>query len=164
MIDQDVRIDAIDFSKVRTPEIYLGYSRARSLYNLPSPECFDKPCDFTKPNNLPLNAYALSGKWNMGSEESALVEGQGEIIIRFSANKVNLVAGSITDRVRAEILLDGKLIEGSVAGSDVSDDGIILFIEHDLYNLIDLRGDYGEHELIIRILEPGVQVFALTFG
>jgi len=105
----------------------------------------------------------LSGKWNMKKEEASLVDGQGEIVIRFSASKVNLVAGSM-EGSKAEILLDGKPIKATFAGSDVSSDGTVIFREHNLYNLVDLGGKYGEHELIIRILEPGIEAFAFTFG
>jgi len=110
-----------------------------------------------------INTYALSGTWNMEEEAILLAKEQGEIMIRFSANKVNLVAGSMHGAT-AEILLDGKRIDPSVAGSDVLSDGTVIFKDHDLYNLVDLRGDYGEHELIIRILGPGIRAFAFTFG
>ena len=42
--------------------------------------------------------------------------------------------------------------------------GLFEFNEHDLYNLVNLQGLYEEHELVIRFLDPGVQVFAFTFG
>ena len=34
--------------------------------------------------------------------------------------------------------------------------------QHDLYNLF--TGDYGEHELILKLKGKGAQVFAFTFG
>ena len=38
------------------------------------------------------------------------------------------------------------------------------FGAHDLYNLIDLKGNYGEHILEIRFRTGGVSAFAFTFG
>ena len=73
------------------------------------------------------------------------------------------MAGSLGKEIKAEIYLDGKLINAAVAGSDV-DNGGVVFDAHALYNLVDLRGDYGEHTLIIKILNPGIQAFAFTFG
>ena len=42
--------------------------------------------------------------------------------------------------------------------------GTVTFDEEDFYNLIDLNGNYGEHLLEVRILNPGFQGFAFTFG
>lgn len=152
MIDMPVNADVVDRDKVRTPELYLGYGRSQYLASVPSDDCTDKPCDFVKSESVAINTYAFDGKWNIGLEASTLVEGEGEIIIRFSANKVNLVAGTMDGDVKAEILLDGKVYK------------TVNFSTHDLYNVVDLGGDYGEHELIIRFLSPGIQAFAFTFG
>lgn len=79
------------------------------------------------------------------------------------ANKVNFVAGTAGEPVVAEIYLDGVLIDATHAGSDV-ENGKVVFTTHDLYNLVDLKGDHGEHLLVIRFLIPGIQAFAFTFG
>ena len=62
-----------------------------------------------------------------------------------------------------EIYLDGELVQTANNGTDVTG-GIVTFESHDLYNLIDLRGDYSEHTLEIRFLDPGISAFAFTFG
>lgn len=164
-IDMPINVDDVNFLKVRTPETYLGYGRSKYLANLPSDACLNTSCDFLEPASVPFNQYALVGVWHMSEESSSLIRGTGEIIIHFSANKVNLVAGSgAPEGVRADIFLDGEPIPASASGSDVSADGSVLFTTHDLYNLVDLKGDYGEHELLIRFREPGIQAFAFTFG
>ena len=157
-------VDTADFSKVRTPETYLGYGRLQYLANLPSENCFDKECVYVTPERINLNTFALSGIWNIHNEYTAASAEEGAIIIGFSANKVNLVAGGKEGKnIRAEILLDGKRIEESASGAHVVD-GFVTFNTHDLYNLVDLKGEYGEHVLIIKVLDPGLEAFAFTFG
>lgn len=152
-----------DFSKVRTPETYIGHSRLEYLANIPSPICVGSVCSYTLPEEISINTFLLAGDWYLGAESAELKSKDGIIAIGFSAGKVNLVAGAMEGTVTAEVLLDGKPVGESLAGSDVKDSRVI-FGSHDLYNLIDLRGDYGEHILEIRILEPGLEAFAFTFG
>jgi len=145
-------VPSVDFSGIKTPEIYLGYSRLQYIANFTSPNCIDKVCDFILPDRVQLNTFVLGGKWRITPESANLEEGPGSIVIRFSANKVNLVAGSPSGPVEAEIYLDGKFTKK------------VIFGEHDLYNLVDSGGEYGEHLLEIKILNGGLQAFAFTFG
>jgi len=166
-VDQDMTqpedIDEVNFQQVRTPEVYLGSSRIEYLANLPSQNCFGKTCEFKTSGNIALNSYELNGMWLINPDESTLKSSVGSIFVRFSANKVNLVAGVKGGDVRAEVYLDGALVHIANSGSDVTG-GIVTFSTDDLYNLIDLRGIYGEHLLEIRFLDPGISTFAFTFG
>ncbi|MEK7143346.1 MAG: redoxin family protein [Patescibacteria group bacterium] len=153
----------VQFGMVKSKETYLGSSRVEYIANLPGPSCFGNICNFTEPGSLPLNTFALSGAWTIKKEEAYLNETPGDISIRFSANKVNLVAGGNGKIIRAEIYLDDKKISDIQAGSDVKD-GNVLFENSQLYNLVDLRGNYGEHILKIKILDGGFSGFAFTFG
>jgi len=161
----DGKIEAIrpDFSKVGSPETYLGYSRIEYLANLPNSECADVVCTYVRSESVTLNTYVLDGGWNIREEQATLASEEGSIIIRFSANKVNLVAGSGGD-IKALIYLDGELIDTSFAGSDVDGSGAVLFERYGLYNLVDLGGEYGEHELEIKFINPGIEAFAFTYG
>lgn len=154
-------IDNVDFSQVRSPEIYLGSLRIEYLRNLPRVECLSGSCEYRAVDPLELNTYQLTGTWLTGGEQSTLESDTGSIFVRFSAGKVNLVAGSDVP-VRADIYLDGEKVE-SEGGTDVAD-GEVIFSVHNLYNLIDLGGNYGEHILEIRFLDAGVSAFAFTFG
>lgn len=157
-------VDTVNFSKVRSPETYLGSSRIEFIGNLPSLDCFGQSCSFFlgQQQDVELNTYQLDGTWQINGEESTLKSDSGSIFIRFSASKVNLVAGSEND-VRAEVYLDGDLVSTEKAGAHMID-GVVTFNTHDLYNLIDLRGNYGEHLLEIRFFDSGVSAFAFTFG
>lgn len=167
-------MEATDFSKIASPETYVGGNRLGAIANLPSTSCLPAAssdtaqagigtsCDFTTDGNIKFNTFAFKGTWMIGPEYTTLQSDTGSIFYHFSANKVNLVAGSETG-VRAEIYLDGEKVTSTNAGSNVTD-GQVLFKDHDLYNLIDLHGDYGEHTLEIRFLDSGVEAFAFTFG
>ncbi len=158
---QDVEIT--DFSKVKTPELYLGGSRVQYLANLPTSGCKDGVCNFTLSGKPVLNTFELAGAWRIADEEAVLESGEGSILLHFSANKVNLVAGAMEKPVSAEIYLDGKRVTGAGAGNAVKN-GEVIFSAHDLYNIIDLKGNYGEHVVEIKFLDGGVSAFAFTFG
>ena len=160
--DVPENVDEVDFTRVKTPEIYLGYERLEYIYKFPPRNCADSECDYDLPESINLNKFAFGGEWVMGAESSELKSSEGDIFIRFSANKVNLVAGT-PGGARAEIYLDGKKISSENSGFSVSD-GIVEFGDHALYNLVDLGGNYGEHILRIHFLEPEISVFAFTFG
>jgi len=160
---QPQEIDKVDFTLVQSPETYLGSARIEYINNLPSRDCLSATCDYKASNDITLNTYQLDGRWTINPEESVLESGEGTIFIRFSASKVNLVAGANGNDVQAEIYLDGLLIDALNAGADVTD-GVVTFRESDLYNLVDLKGKYGEHMLEIRFLDTDISVFAFTFG
>ena len=154
-------VEKTDSSQVRSPEIYLGFLRIEYLRNLPEVGCLSGSCEYEVFSPLELNTYQLDGMWQTGNEQATLKSDAGSIFVGFSASKVNLVAGSDVP-VLAEIYLDGKKV-GEEGGADVVD-GVVIFSTHDLYNLIDLSGNYGEHILEIRFLDGGVSAFAFTFG
>ncbi|MEK7139820.1 MAG: redoxin domain-containing protein [Patescibacteria group bacterium] len=156
-------VEITDFSKIKTPEVYFGASRVQYLANLPTSGCKDGVCNFASLGNPALNTFELSGAWKINDEGAVLEGGGGSVFLRFSANKANLVAGATGNPVRAEIYLDGKKVPDETAG-DAVQRGTVTFGMHDLYNLIDLKGNYGEHILEIRFLDSGVSAFAFTFG
>jgi len=141
----------VDFSKIKTPETYLGWGRAEFLANLPSEECVDNICHYSLPEQLPLNTYVLDGDWRFAKESAILEQEVGSIVLAFSANKVNLVVDT-TNGAIAEIWVDDvKLKE-------------IEFNEAGLYNLVDFGDNYGEYLLEVRIKGKGFSAFAFTFG
>lgn len=141
----------VDFSQVRSPETYLGWARSEFLVNLPGGDCRDKSCNYVLPQGIALGAYALGGDWLYEADNVVLQSEEGVIGIAFSANKVNLVIDTESGAT-AEIWLDGVKIDD------------IVFDKADLYVLVDLGDDYGEHILEIRIKGRGFSAFAFTFG
>ncbi|MDP2676787.1 MAG: redoxin domain-containing protein [bacterium] len=155
----------VDFGKVQSPEMYFGHSRLQHIANTFLRSCLDAVCDFdAEEDGVELNTFRLGGSWQINSEEAVLKSNEGAIVLGFSASKVNLVAGALDGAVEAEIYLDGKRVDASNRGADADENGIVHFGGHDLYNLIDLQGEYGEHVLWIMFKRPGVGAFAFTFG
>lgn len=159
--DDPEDVDEVDFSKIGTPETYLGSWRMQYLAN-PRGNCDNTMCEYEAPESIPNNLFAFDGLWRIEEKESVLDGEDGSLYSNFYANKLNLVAGS-DEPVQAEIYLDGARISDAQAGSDVTN-GMVTFHEHTLYNLVDLQGEYGRHTLEIRFLDGEVSVFAFTFG
>lgn len=155
-------VDQVDFSKVGSPEMYLGSDRIEYIYNLATTDCFGSICDFSSSGGVPLNSFSLDGSWEIREEEAILRNSGGSIFVHFSANKVNLVAGADSPVV-AEIYIDGERVGSGSAGADIKG-GVVTFDTEDLYNIIDFGGNYGEHTLEIRVLDEGLSAFAFTFG
>jgi len=155
-------VDSVDTRQTITRETYLGSARIEFIRNLTRMSCLEDSCTYTFTNTSTLQGYELSGNWKHEPENVTLESSTGALRIGFMANKVNLVAGSDTS-VKARILIDGKEVNGANAGSAV-ENGIVTFNEHDLYNLVDLKGEYGSHILEIQFLDSGISAFAFTFG
>jgi cytochrome c biogenesis protein CcdA/thiol-disulfide isomerase/thioredoxin len=143
-------IENPQFENVRTPETYLGAKRVQYLVNLPSRECLTGSCTYSFSGET-RQGYELAGQWIIDGESAMLEKGTGAIRLPFTAAKVNLVAGSQTP-VNVEVYVDGVLHKQ------------LVITDHDLYNLVDMQGEYGTHIVEIRFLNSGVSAFAFTFG
>jgi len=157
-----VVVDDVDFSKVESPEMYFGAERIQNIGNLPSGECLGGSCQYTRGSDLLPNTFQLLGTWTIEKDMAVLNSNSGSIFLRFSANKVNIVAGA-DNEISGMVYLDGEMVTSSNSGADVKN-GSVLFSAQDLYNLIDLGGEYGEHVLELRLDGPGLSAFTFTFG
>ena len=99
-----------------TPETYLGYERARGFV----PGAPRRASTATRgAARLPPSRFAIEGEWR-GGRESATAGARRPLAARFVARRVFLVLSSRGDRPRtARVLLDGRPIRPSEAGSDV---------------------------------------------
>lgn len=122
-----------------TPETYLGSNRA-------------------EPNDY----MALSNDWETFPEYVSSAAGS-KLAITFTASKVFLVITPPAAGAMATVFLDGKPIPQTVAGADIKKGTLMLDVSR-LYELVDLKGKQGEHKLELKFTEPGVQLFAFTFG
>lgn len=123
---------------VRTPETYLGSSRA-------------------EPNSY----LELSSDWTTAPEYIESKSGS-TVDLRFNATKVFLVITS-DNKGTFEVELDGKTVPVSVSGKDVKS-GVVQIDSARLYELIDLKENSGDHQLRLRFKSPGIRAFAFTFG
>jgi cytochrome c biogenesis protein CcdA/thiol-disulfide isomerase/thioredoxin len=142
---------------VTTPETYLGAARAERFTN---PMLSPGTHDFAKAAPPGPNEFAYGGKWRI-TLESATAKGGSSLDLDFGARRVYLVLGSPGRSRSVRVLLDGRPISGSEAGTDVRG-GVVRVTAQRLYNLVDLPR-VGHHVLE---LEPqaGVTGYAFTFG
>ena len=145
----------------QTPETYLGYARAEGFGGdeRASP---NSEKNYRFPDFLPLNAWALGGKWRIESQKIVAGEKGSALRLNFKASKVFLVLGTENGKpLRARILLDGKQ-PGENSGKDAPG-GFLTIRRNTLYELIDQKSP--KNGLIeIQTDSPGLEAYAFTFG
>lgn len=144
-----------NFQGIETPEIYLGYLRINNAGNIDKDTKPNLPHVFSEPklSDISPNRFYFSGDWTISPEFSELNKGNGKLILRYKAGKVNIVAEAKNGKeIIAEIFLDGKLKRAVPVSFP------------QLYNIIDTGNDYSWHTLEIRIPKSGLRVFTFTFG
>ncbi|MCC4295107.1 cytochrome c biogenesis protein DipZ [Brevundimonas aurantiaca] len=154
---------AADMAQIASPETYVGYARAE---NFRSPGGFARDAVKTYgPAALRLNDWSLTGPWRVTREHAALTAPGGRLTFRFKARDLHLVMGPGQGDagVRFRVRIDGAA-PGSDAGSDIDVEGQGRIDRQRLYQLVRQSGPVGERTFEIEFLDPGVQVFAFTFG
>jgi hypothetical protein len=155
---------AADWDSLQSPENYLGYDRTAKFAS-PGGEVLDEPQIYTAPTQLHLNHWALSGDWTMKNQFVLLNRPNGRIVYRFHARDLHLVIGPAAPgtSVRFRVLIDGQE-PGTAHGTDVDEMGNGAVTEQRLYQLIRQPGSITDRQFEIEFLDPGVEVFAFTFG
>jgi cytochrome c biogenesis protein CcdA/thiol-disulfide isomerase/thioredoxin len=144
-----------------SPETYLGAQRMQYLYPNGSVGIGEK--NFTLSENIPSNTFTLGGAWKINDESATSVK-NSVIEYNFSANNVYLVLSpSLRGTSKVKVFIDGNPISASMSGSDVLSGEVILDRDR-LYNLVNLRGKFGQHILRLEFENPGIEAFAFTFG
>ncbi len=155
---------SVNFMEIQSPETYLGYGRAERFS---SPETVepDATMNYSFPQSLGLNDWALMGTWRVKGEKVILEGPKGDLRFRFHAPKLNIVMKGSGESVKARVFLDGKPLPDGLYGSDVASDGSVTVRDAKLYNLVSLPAeDTGAHVFEIRFEAPGVSVYTFTFG
>ncbi len=155
----------VDFSKIKSRQIYLGLLRLSSLGNsetiIPG-----KPQTFAQPKQLRKHKVYLVGEWMFGKESAHLKSDEGKLLLRYDANKANIVLASEANRdAVVEVLVDGEYATEANRGIDVSLEGgraITRINFSRMYNFSN--SSYGEHILELRFKGRGIKVYTITFG
>ncbi|WP_109484103.1 cytochrome c biogenesis protein DipZ [Paraburkholderia sp. C35] len=155
---------AADNADIGSGETYVGYQQARGFA---SPEDLrpDNVAAYTVPSKLPLNSWALGGKWIVGGEAAVLDDAHGRIAYRFHARDLHLVLGPGVDGkpVHFRVTIDGAP-PGDAHGADVAADGSGVVTSARLYQLVRQTDAVRDRTFTIEFLDPGVQAFSFTFG
>ena len=158
------RASNVDFSRIDSPETYLGYARATN-FSSREPASRDRAASYSVPSTLGLNAWALRGTWKIAGESAGLEAPGGAVRFRFKAPRLNLVMGGKGRKTRAVVRLDGKPLPADARGADTGPGGRLVVGAPRLYNLVALPAqDRGDHVFEIDFEEPGVELYAFTFG
>ncbi|MGA2811172.1 MAG: cytochrome c biogenesis protein DipZ [Candidatus Acidiferrum sp.] len=155
---------AADFNDIVSPETYIGYTRQQN-YASPQKIHEDGPQTYSPPSRPTVNQWGLVGNWSVSGEQASLVFAPGKVIYRFHARDLHLVIGPGKNGkpVRFRVLLDGTA-PGDDHGVDVDAQGSGVVKDYRLYQLIRQKGKVEDRTFQIEFLDPGVQVFAFTFG
>lgn len=162
-VDSDFKLEYqdVNFSKIKSPELYFGYEFARApLGNIegfkPNETVLYQLLDNSEIN---LNSLYLKGEWKNNPDHMELQSNNGSIILKYNSKSVNIVAGG---NGNFTVTQDGKLITNDLS-KDSSTNGKFAIDKQRLYNLVTNK-DYGEHTIEIDVKGKGFQIYTFTFG
>jgi thiol-disulfide isomerase/thioredoxin len=160
---QGLEVDA-DWDTQESPETYVGYEQGENFAS-PGGVVPDQVQSYTVPSHLRLNQWALSGDWTVKAGPAAPSAKGGRIAFRFHARDVNLVMGPKRRGawVRFRVFLNGTAATAA-HGSDVDTQGEGVAREQRTYQLIRQSGRIDDATLEIEFVDPGIEVYAFTFG
>ena len=148
----------------QSPETYVGYNRADNFVS-PGGLVPDESHVYAAADTPKLNQWSLAGDWTDTGEHASLNQAGGQIMYRFHARDLHLVLGPPPDGkpVRFRVTVDGAAPEED-HGADVDAGGQGVVEGQRLYQLVRQVGAIKDRNFTIEFLDPGVQVFAFTFG
>jgi cytochrome c biogenesis protein CcdA/thiol-disulfide isomerase/thioredoxin len=159
-LGEATRVRALAPSETETtPESYLGAERAERFAN---GQITAGLHDFGPLPDAPpaLSHLRYAGPWRI--EALAAKAGSGaRLQLRFKAQRVYLVLGSPGNSEPVRVLLDGRPIRSSDAGSDVHGGAASVSFQR-LYRLVELPS-VQTHTLTVEPA-PGVSAYDFTFG
>ena len=160
----------VDLSQSTTPEIYIGYDKARAPIGNPEGFKPGQTISYSIPSNTnfkPHIAY-LQGKWKNNPDNMELQDDTGRIVLTYYAKSVNIIAGGNGEGV----IINDERIGGEAAvvsksnnsrGEDLSFDGSFRIDGQRLYNLA-IHNNYAAHYIVIDVKGKGFQFYTFTFG
>ena len=139
----------------RTPEVYLGYERAKGF--LSDALVPDKLTRFSLASEEKPGQWSLEGEWIIRNDFIE-IDGSGKLELGFEGKDIFLVVEPRGSGSSFTVEIDGKLAGDTV---DVRG-GVLNPRESRLYHLASF-GEPGEHTLILSI-EGHVRLYTFTFG
>jgi thiol-disulfide isomerase/thioredoxin len=176
-------LQSVDLNQSTTPEIYLGYSKARAPIGNPEGFRSDQTVSYSIPSNTnfqPSIVY-LQGYWKNNPDNMELQSDTGRIALIYYAKSASIVAGGkgvgivSNDNDKAATVGGGHGGQEATAansttgtinnslGEDLAADGSFRIDGQRLYNL-SMHTDYNVHSVVIDIKGKGFQLYTFTFG
>jgi thiol-disulfide isomerase/thioredoxin len=171
----------VDLNQSTTPEIYLGYDKARAPIGNPEGFKPDQIVSYSIPSDTSLkpSIVYLQGSWKNNPGNIELQSNTGRIALIYYAKSVNIVAGGkgegivVNDNDNDEHRVagaNGQVVLSASAnmstkslGQDLSQNGSFTIDGQRLYNLA-MHDDYDAHFIIIDVKGKGFQLYTFTFG
>jgi cytochrome c biogenesis protein CcdA/thiol-disulfide isomerase/thioredoxin len=144
-----------------TPETYLGYERADRYHPSISFQK-DKSKFYVYQPPLAHDYIGLKGSWLIKDQ---FIQAQADdciLDLNFIAHHVYLVMRSEAPAL-VTVMLDDKPIAAEYRTKDMNQQGQILVQEPRVYDIIDLKEDYGRHNLSLQV-PKGICAYVFTFG
>jgi thiol-disulfide isomerase/thioredoxin len=151
----------VNFSGIETPEIYLGYARARQPLGNGQGFSPDKTVNYTITGSMETNVAYLSGEW-YNAPDSMIAVSNAKIFLTYKAKSVNIVASNSSVII---VGLDGKNLSAAYLGNDdmiLDGEATARINVSRLYNIVDTPS-YGWHTVEINA-SPGFRIYTFTFG
>ncbi len=140
--------DDLSLRQVKTPEIYFGLDRLAYLTDNQQAEAVAK--DYSLPDDLPVNSFALGGRWLFDNESVSSLKGFGRIKITFYAKEIHMVAKSKSPNL-IKVKVNGK----EQPTVEVSDSRLYTLFSGQAAGLKTLEMD---------IEQAGFTIYTFTFG
>ena len=137
-----------DLTGIETPELYLGSEKNDGAI-VASQDSAAGERSYALPDSVPQGRFALGGGWKLVGDSATASADGSEIVLRFNAPKVNLVAGSALPQA-VSVTVDG------MPQPPVTIDGSRLY---PIYS-----GSSGEHVLRLKVPKAGLSAYSFTFG
>src|SRR3954454_6504400 len=162
----------VDFSKIKTPELYFGNQGSNSAVgNSVGTIQQGQTITYTIPSisnsTIEPNTIYLKGKWKNNHDNVELQSDTGRIVLIYSAQYVNLVAGG-TGKGQGIVHEDNALLSNSSKGVDTANKNNSKFVIDypRLYNIVNHQSydDEDFHSLVIDVKGKGFQAYVFTFG
>lgn len=144
----EVEAPKVEFGKIGTPEIYLGYEFTRGNFGNKEGLPEGQAVTYSLPDTMRSNQVYLEGTWFVDSDHVRLVSNTGKVVLKYNAKNVNIVASAPDSDIT--IFVDDKEISK------------IKVKEDDLYTLVN--AEYGKHTLIFDVYGSGFKLYTFTFG
>ncbi len=145
----------------RSPETYFGAWRNRNFGN--GKAGVEYSDIFSLPNIIFENTFYLGGEWNIGREYVENIGAPVDLVFKFDAKEVYMVAESADEFDReVEVYLDGSMVTSVYDGNDVNS-GKVMIKDSTLYHLISLP-EAGKHTLRLVFKKPKTRIYTFTFG
>lgn len=142
-----------EFSRIGTPELYLGAHFTRGNFGNPQGLPLGETVQYALPldeKSIKPNYVYLEGAWFVDTDSVNLISDVGKVILSYDAKIVNIVSSS-KNGSEVSVFVNKNKVKELVVKDD------------DLYTLVDGE-DYGRKTLEFEIRNPGFRLYTFTFG